>query len=167
MLTRAAPLELGRGVTVLVPEIHDHVVVLIVNAFKDKVRTASAGGLADLERIVRHQDFRTDVLAERVVRSRIATMSWIVASWLESQRSSRKWGAVRMAIEGRSTVRRTYSKAFWHLVTRHPSTALTLRLLARAAADDRLMQAQALLSALAWEMEMHWRSTRVFAPRSS
>lgn len=157
MLSRATPLEIAPTLRVLVPEIHDHAVVLAVNAFKDKIVAANRGALSDVERIVLHRDFRCHVFVDRVVHSRIATLAWIVAAWMESERQNNEWGAIRVAIEARAPVRRRYGNLFRRLITRSPSTAMSLRLLARAVADRPLMQAEAIVCACAWEAEMWLR----------
>jgi hypothetical protein len=158
MVSRAIETELAPGLRVLVPEIHDHAVLLTVNAFKDKIVTAGAGGLSDLERIAAQTGFRVDTFASRVLSSRIATLTWIVASWLESARGSARWGGIRAAIEARFRPRRAYAALFRHLMEDAAQSPMALRLLARIAADSPFMRAEALLYAASWESEMWLRA---------
>lgn len=157
MLGRSVSTELAPGCRVSVPELHDHAVLLTVNVFKDKIVAAQPWALADLERVVAHADFRLDRFVERVRESRIATIAWIVAAWMESARRSEAWGRVRAALESRGPVRRVYAG----LITRRLSGAarapMSLRLLARVGADSRRMQLDALLRAAACVVELAMR----------
>jgi hypothetical protein len=158
MLARAEPRELAPGLCVAVPEIHDHAVLLVVNVFKDKIVTATSWGLGDLERVVRHPEFRRDVFVDRVRGARITTMTWVVAAWMESAREDLAWGEVREALEGRGGVRWRYAglvrRGLKGAVGRAP---LSLRLLARVASDSPRMQVEALARAAACVVELPLR----------
>jgi putative nucleotidyltransferase-like protein len=158
MLDRSERLEIAPGLRVSVPEIHDHAVLLTINAFKDKIVTAAPWAIADLERIVVQPCFRRDLFIERVSQSRITTIAWIIAAWLESVRGSSAWGAIRLAIESGGNVRRTYAKLFQRQLATVGPAPMLLRLLARAGADSSLMQIGALAGALAWTVEMRLRA---------
>jgi hypothetical protein len=157
MVLRASELEVVPGLRVLVPEIHDHAVLLTVNAFKDKIVTAGAGALSDLERIAVQPSFQVGVFIGRVVSSRVATLAWIVASWLESTRGSAAWSKIRIAIETRVRPRRAYAALFRNLMKDAARAPMALRILARISADAPLMRAEALLGAVALESEMWLR----------
>jgi Uncharacterised nucleotidyltransferase len=157
MLSRGRPLTIAPGLRVIAPETHDHAVLLIVNAFKDKIISANAGALADLERIVRLPDFYCDVLVDRLVQAHVATIAWIVASWMESARNDHVWGAIRLAIETCTSVRHHYAHVFRRLIREGCGAPMSLRLLARVAADSWFMRAEALARAAAWEAEMWLR----------
>jgi hypothetical protein len=157
MMARATLREIAPGLRVRVPELHDHCVLLVVNAFKDKLSTARQGALADLERIVCQPDFRQEVLVERLVEARVATLAWVVASWMETQRGSARWGALRAALETRTRTRRRYARLFANWAIEH-SGSMRLRLLARAAADGRSMRVHALGRAAAWQVETWLRA---------
>jgi hypothetical protein len=160
MLSRATLVEIAPSLRVLVPEIHDHAVALTVNAFKDKIATANAHALSDLERIVRKPYFQRDRFVELAIMTKAATMTWLVASWLESRRGSEEWGMIRTSLEARARLRRSYGALFRRLLAAGESAGdsrLSLRLLARCGSDDRLMQAYAIAAAGVWEAEMSLR----------
>jgi hypothetical protein len=162
MLSRAVTTDLT-GLRMLVPEVHDHAVLLVVNVFKDKLDAAAPHAVADVERIIEHPSFDRATFLERVVESRIATITWLVAGWMES-RGSGRWGEIRTLLEKRP-VRRLYGRLFRSLLPSAGLKPMALRLLARVGSDDRLMQGQALLGAFAWDLEMRLRS-RFPAPRA-
>ncbi|MDP8998568.1 MAG: nucleotidyltransferase family protein [Myxococcota bacterium] len=160
MLDRSERCEIEPGVMVSIPEVHDHAVVLTVNAFKDKIVTATPWALADLERIVMHPTFRCDDFVDRVCQSRITTLTWIVAEWMASSRGIGAWGVVRAAVEARGHVRWGYAKLFRRLMVDEDSAQMPLRLLARVAADSGGMQLEAIVRAAAWTGEMWLREGR-------
>ncbi len=164
MLQRAGELHMAEGLRVAVPEIHDHAVLLTVNAFKDKIGTAAAPALEDLDRIVRRRDFRCEAFVDRAVESRTATIAWLVGSWMES-RGSPEWSRLRGQLELRAPIRRAYGRLFQSLTELGHEGSLAMRLLARAGADAPLMRLQALASAAAWEGEMWMRSRASRTPK--
>jgi hypothetical protein len=162
MLSRAVATDLA-GLRLPVPEVHDHAVLLVVNVFKDKLGAAASHAIADVERIVEHPSFDRATFLERVIESRIATITWLVAGWMESQRGSSRWGGIRALLEQRRSIRRLYGRLFHSLLPGASVKAMALRLLARVGADNPMMQGKALLGAFAWELEMALRS-RLPAP---
>jgi hypothetical protein len=162
MLSRAVVTDLA-GLRLPVPELHDHAVLLVVNVFKDKLDTAPAHAIEDVERVVLHPSFDRATFLERVLESRIATITWLVAGWMES-RGSGRWGEIRALLERRAAIRRLYGRLFRALLPRAGLEPMALRLLARVGADDRLMQGQALVGAFACDLELRLRS-RLPAPR--
>jgi hypothetical protein len=158
LLDRAVWRELAPGLRVAAPEIHDHAVVLVVNVFKDKIVTATSWGLADLERVVRRPEFQRDVFVDRVRASRITTMTWIVAAWMESARGDGAWAEIRRALEAGGGVRRLYARLVGlGLKGAVGHTSLSLKLLARVAADSPRMRVHALSRAAACVVELPWR----------
>jgi hypothetical protein len=157
MLGRSERCEITPRLHICIPEIHDHAVLLTVNAFKDKIVTATPWAIADLERIVVHRAFRSETFLRRIAQSHTSTLTWIVATWMEAVRGSRPWGAIRAAIEARGQVRRGYAKLFQRQMACAASTSMSLRLLARAGSDAPLMRVAALVTALAWSAEMRLR----------
>jgi hypothetical protein len=157
MLDRSERRELAPGLRVFIPELHDHAVLLAVNAFKDKIVTASPWAIADLERIVLQPGFRPDLFIERTSQSRIVTIAWIVAAWMESDRGSAAWGAIRASIESSHNVRRFYARLFQRQLATAHRAPMFLRLLARAGADAPLMQVGALTRALLCSAEIWLR----------
>jgi hypothetical protein len=160
MLERSERQEIVPGLRVSVPELHDHAVLLTVNAFKDKMLTAPSWAIVDLERIVLQPRFRRDLLLERVGQSQMTTMAWIVAKWMESVRKSDGWRAIRIALETMPGLRPTYAKLFQRQLAVADRAPLSIRLLARAGADSRHMQLEALARAAAWSAEMCLRRVR-------
>jgi Uncharacterised nucleotidyltransferase len=160
MLARAERREIAPGLRVLVPEVHDHAVLLTVNAFKDKIATAPPWALVDLERIVVHPDFRREEFVSRVRGARVTTIAWIVAGWLESVRGDPAWGAIRALLESRAALRRGYARLLERRLAEGHPDSLSVRLLTRAGADTRRMQIEAVLRAAAWSVEMAVRGAR-------
>jgi hypothetical protein len=152
MQRRASPFVFAPGLSLLAPEIHDHAVVLVVNVFKDKMTAAFPRAVADVERIALKPSFSVETFVERALESRVTTIAWLVAGWLES-RGSAPWGAVRALLERRARVRRPYAHLFRRLLPRADRNPLALRILARVGGDTPMMQARALATALAWELE--------------
>jgi Uncharacterised nucleotidyltransferase len=158
MIARARRTELAPGLSVLTPEIHDHAVLLTINAFKDKVITAPAWALADLARIVVHPCFCQSDFVKRIGDSGIVTIAWIVARWFETVRGDRAWGDIRRAIESGTSVRRLYARVFRRYMRAADESPLALRLLARAGADRPWMRLRGLATALACSAEMRLRA---------
>jgi Uncharacterised nucleotidyltransferase len=167
MLERSARIELAPGCLVSIPELHDHAVLLAVNAFKDKLVGAQPWAISDLERVVTHGDFRLDRFVERVVQARIATIAWIVAAWMESVRQSVAWGAIRATLESRGHLRRAYASLVQHRLSDAGQSSVSLRLLARVGSDSRRMQVEALAGAAAYVLEMALEMATSARARSS
>jgi hypothetical protein len=165
MLGRSRRRAMAPNLWISVPEIHDHAIVLTVNAFKDKIVTAPRWAIDDLERIVLQPEFDSRIFADRVFEARIATIAWIVAGWMESARVSDAWGAIRRLIEARGRLRRVYARWFIRGLASTEGASLSFRLLARAGADSPLMQAGALACAAAWSAEMWLRGDPRMRPR--
>jgi hypothetical protein len=151
MLQRAAPCEIAPGLEVPVPEIHDHALLLVVNAFKDKMVVAAPWAIEDLARVIEAPTFDGTRFIDLVVTSRVATMVWIVSRWMETVRQNSAWGRMRRGIEARVRPRRSYAEIMMRQLTADGSSALSLRVMARLVADSRTMRARALLAAgAAW-----------------
>ena len=82
MLARASLHDDAFGFPCLEPELHDHALLLAVNAFKDKLVDAMPYAVRDLDRIVRVPDFSPTRFAALAREGRVTTLVWIVASWL-------------------------------------------------------------------------------------
>jgi hypothetical protein len=164
MLSRATRRELAPGLLTLVPEVHDHSVLLVVNAFKDKIATASLHALRDLERIARSPEFRAQTFVDRAVASRVGTIAWLVSWWMESAHGSEAWGGIRAMLEADPThraLRRGYARVFRNLLLRTaPRDPLALRVLARMGADAVPMRVAALAAMVAWTLELWIREGR-------
>jgi hypothetical protein len=130
-------------------EIHDHALLLILNAFKDKVVEANAGAIQDLERIAALSGFDPSRLAALAARTGVATIAFIVGDWLVRTRGAAAWRPVLAAL-GRPP-RATYARLFEQLMNQ-PDT-LRFRLLARAGSDRAVNQALATSTMVAWVIE--------------
>jgi hypothetical protein len=121
------------------PEIHDHALILVLNAFKDGLRPMP-WAREDLVRIVRHERFEGQRLIARARRGRVVSALWIVANWLAEDHGVPEWGTIRESIGPSApskrvrTVYREVQKLGW------PSKA---GLLASACSNDTLRGALA------------------------
>jgi hypothetical protein len=157
MLARSERTEILAGQWISLPELHDHAVLLMVNAFKDKLVTAPAWAIGDLERIVLQPRFQRDVFVDRVGQSQVITIAWIVAKWMKSVHKSDGWRAIGTALESQPGMRWTYARLFQRQLPLADRGPMSLRLLARIGADSRRMQLEALARAVAWSAEMWLR----------
>jgi hypothetical protein len=140
-LRRTEPLRMPH----LQPEIHDHALLLCVNAFKDKLVDAPAGAVRDLELLPGQPGFSPDRLAALARDSGAASITWIVASWLAEARDCAAWNDVRERLGGRAP-RRLYALLFDRARRASPAMRPILRVLTRAGADRRAQQVRALLA---------------------
>jgi Uncharacterised nucleotidyltransferase len=142
MLRRATPSPRGH----LVPEIHDHALLLAVNAFKDKMVKAAPWAMEDLARIVRMPSFQDEELTTRARAAGVVGLTWFVADWLARERADARWRALRDHLGARPP-RPLYQRALSAAIGRDPE-GLPARVLARVAADDPRHAAAALLAAV-------------------
>jgi hypothetical protein len=142
MMTRARERTLSGELHIREPELHDHAVLLVVNAFKDKMTGCMPWALDDLELIATRIDVRT--FLERVRAARVRTVTWIVADWMATQRASEPWRVLRDRVGARPP-RPIYARALRKLFTRRPSSMLTPAL-ARIGSDSTLQRGWALLA---------------------
>ena len=131
------------------PELHDHVLLLCVNVFKDKLGAASAHAIADLERVAALPELDPLALADLARRSRASTLLWMVADWLARDRGSAPWARVRAEVRASRPV---YARVAGHVMRAAPGS-LAARILARAAADSAWRRAVALATMAACELE--------------
>ena len=78
----------------LEPELHDHALILALNAFKGGLGH-TPWSLEDLRRIVRLEGFEPSVLVERAREGRVLSALWIVADWLSEREGAIEWRMVR------------------------------------------------------------------------
>lgn len=146
MLGRARIDEALFGFPALVPETNDHAIVLAVNLFKDKLHVAMPWSVSDLVRLAATPAFDPEAVAERAREARCAAIMWIVADWLAGESEGLR--RVRAAF-GPRPPRPAYARLY-RTATKLAPKALATRLLARAGADDPLLQARALGTSLAY-----------------
>jgi hypothetical protein len=143
MLERSKERVLPGDLRVREPELYDHALVMIVNAFKDKMVECPPWSLDDLERLGERVD--TDRIVEVVTEARIRALAWIAADWMARQRASRCWREVRDRL-GPQPPRRLYTWALARSLA-HPHPPLSSRVLARVASDSAWRRAWALAAA--------------------
>jgi hypothetical protein len=147
----------------LQPEVHDHALLLMVNAFKDKLAWASNGGFHDLARLAVRPGFSFDALAGRVREGGVAAIGRLVADWMVRERREPRWGALVTRLGERSAWP-LYERGFHALLRRDRPPSFALRLLARAGSDTFAMRARSLARATAWSLEQGARSLRAQSP---
>ena len=133
MLTRSEEQVLPGGPRVRVPELHDHAVVLVVNAFKDKMVDCPTWSIDDLETLAGRADMTS--LLGSVQRARVQTITWLVADWMARERRSEVWREVGRRI-GAHAPRPAYAWAVRKLQQRGNTSAM-LRGLTRMGSDSR------------------------------
>jgi hypothetical protein len=136
---RSQPFDLPH----LEPEIHDHAVLLCVNAFKDKLTDTPRGAMRDLELIPHEAGFSSARLAELATESGVASIVWIVASWFVEARHCDAWRPIREQL-GPLPPRPLYTFVFEWGVRSSPRRRHLLRVLARAGSDRAMFQLWAL-----------------------
>jgi hypothetical protein len=145
MIGRAARTTAGFGFAHLEPEIHDHALLLCVNAFKDKIRDAVPAALGDLVRIAALPSFEPPRLVELAGRGRVRALVWIVADWAAREGPSAPWGEVRDRL-GRTPPRPLYVRAYQALMAARPrGSRVVFPIVARVGSDDPALRARALL----------------------
>jgi hypothetical protein len=88
------------GFSHLQPELTDHALILVLNAFKDGLHP-TPWSLEDLRRIARHELFDVDLLIARAREGRVVSALWVVADWLVEMHGAAEWRAVRDGIGSR------------------------------------------------------------------
>jgi hypothetical protein len=129
------------GVDHLEPEVHDHALLLCVNAFKDKLVLAAPWVREDLHRIAATPDFDVRELLARVAEAELGTLVWIVADWLSADSRATAWADVRNSLGGRR--RRRYAAMYTQLVRSAPES-VAMGLIARAASDSLALRVKAI-----------------------
>lgn len=150
MLERASWSE-AMGFRARVPEFTDHAVLLIVNAFKDKIIGAFAWAVRDLEHIPGRAQFDAASLTRRLRHAGATTIGQFVASWLVHDRGATQWQPIVERLD--PPLRPLYARALRGAIERAPSGML-VRVLGRAGADSRLMRLRALAHMAAWQTEV-------------
>jgi hypothetical protein len=138
----------------LEPDPIDHALVLVVNAFKDKLVALAPWSLEDLRRIVRRDDVAPHAVAARAREAGVETIAWIVSDWMarEGGDVGAAWRAVRDAVGPRPR-RARYAAVFRWLLQHGRHDSLAMRLWARAGADRWWMRGRALWVAARWTLD--------------
>src|SRR5678815_1267939 len=101
-----------------VPDFTDHVVLQIVNVFKDKIVLAGDGAVGDLDRAAGCPEFEPSAIAQRLDACDVATIGWLVCGHV----SSARWSEVRDVL---SPVHRSLFARAFEQATSHPNALST------------------------------------------
>jgi hypothetical protein len=147
------------------PDVTDHAILLVVNAFKDKLLDCPPWSVDDLAAIVDHVDFDRALFLERVREARSETLTWIVADWLARERGCQSWRGIREAL-GSAPLRPRYANAFQSVALRAPQS-MAARLLARVGSDAPASRLWALAATVIGTAVASLRRRAQRAPRST
>jgi hypothetical protein len=132
MMSRSRERQLPEGPVVREPELHDHAVLLVVNAFKDKLGPlCPPWAIEDLATIGSRVHVPTFIA--RIGAAKLHTVAWVVAEWMATRRGSLAWSAIRDALG--APPRRRYARAVLDGMGANPG-GLALRLRARIGSDS-------------------------------
>jgi hypothetical protein len=163
MIARARRTEGALGFAHLEPEIHDHAMVLAVNAFKDKLALVPEYAMRDVELVVEQPGFDAGLLAERARSTGSVTLLWIVADYMYRNAHREPWHAVALALG--APRRRAFARLLRWLGEREPpgrtvptsgvlrKGSMALRVLSRLAADDVGDRGAAIARMAWWTLE--------------
>jgi len=148
MLARAEQSTL-LGFPHLVPELHDHALLLFVNVFKDKLPLAREGPMEDVRRIVAQKSFRADILATRARETHSETLAWLVADYMHWEEGLRALPKPKRVL---------YTDLIQHLEKAETSPrgtpgSFALRLMSRTANDRASARIHALFWMAIWAAE--------------
>jgi len=91
------------------PALHDHALILCINAFKDLL-SPPAWSIEDLDRITRLPAFSVDALCDLARRGRVVTAVAIVMAWMQELRGNATCGTVCEALGG--PARPTFARGY-------------------------------------------------------
>jgi hypothetical protein len=154
--SRARARVLPGGLSFREPDVVDHAIVLVVNAFKDKLVDCPSWSVRDLVAIAEHPEFDRPSFLGRVREARAQTLTWIVADWLAHGHRSAVWRDIRDAL-GPAPLRPAYARAFQRAAFGAPHSTRA-RVLARIASDDPASRFWALTAAVAGTAVAHFRA---------
>lgn len=125
-----------RGVfkfSALVPDAHDHALLLVLNAYKDHMASAMAWAIRDLERVIRAPWLSRELLLARAADAGTSTMLFVVADWMAREMCDAQWADLRRAM-GRPP-RPLFIAMHQRLEAAGPRGAFALRVLSRFGSD--------------------------------
>lgn len=150
MLSRAKRSTL-LGFDHLLPDVHDHALLLAVNVFKDKLKLAQPAPMQDAMRVVRDPNFDPRLFAHRAKEAHAHTLAWIVAEYIH-----REHGEWRSVLDALGPPRRArYASWMSELERRQDKSpgSLSLRVLSRAVNDQPSARIHALFRMSEWGLE--------------
>jgi hypothetical protein len=101
-------------------ELHDHALLVALDAFKDKLGS-KPWSREDLTRLARVTGFSASALVERAAEAKLSTMLAIVADWVVEAGPSPAWSAVR-DYAAQSHARPRYAQRYRSLLEKEEST---------------------------------------------
>lgn len=155
MLQRARPSDL-LGFPHLVPELHDHALLLCVNVFKDKLALALPAPMEDARRVARHPSFDARAFARRAQETGSATLAWVVADYLAEVEGDQGWLCVRDALGAPPrprVARRLAALERSERGTPGSPGAFELRVRSRLASDTRRVRGEGATRMALWTVE--------------
>lgn len=160
MLRRAVRATSPLGFPHWQPELHDHALLLAVNAFKDHLVRASTWSLRDLELVAELPAFDPLVLAARAREAGATTIVHVVARCVGERAANASWERVA---EATPPARPAYAREMLRWVHEGRRASIGRRLRIRAASDARSDAFAAAAVAILWEAEHRAREamTRV------
>jgi hypothetical protein len=165
MIARAQRDSGGVSAEHLVPELHDHALLLCVNAFKDKLADALPAAIEDLARLGADRAFMPPRLAELARESHASTLTALTVEWLLvngglSRASKNAWTEVLEDLSRSGAPRPLYARAHRALVSRRDATGGAPRWLrpiavptSRLAPDDARLRMRAIAALAAYAVE--------------
>jgi hypothetical protein len=132
------------------PELHDHALILAVNAFKDHLVDARSWSLLDLEKIVRVPGFDRDLFARRARAHHASTLVHVVARFL-ARRSNTDWEEIARLVP---PARPAFAAEMLRWAEGAPRADAARRLRIRGASDVRARAAAAMGLAVLCQAEM-------------
>lgn len=162
MLRRAVRATSPLGFPHWQPELHDHALLLAVNAFKDHLVHASTWSLRDLELVAELPAFDPVVFAARAGEARATTLVHVVARCMGERMSERtgeranaSWMRVADAVP---PARPAYAEEMLRWLRARRPSSIGRRLRIRAASDARPDALAAATLAIFWEAEHRARA---------
>ncbi len=138
-------------------ELHDHVLLLVVNVFKDHLNRASSWSFDDLVRIVRLPEFDPELLGARAREAGLTTVTHLVAMYLATFRDDGVWREIAARI---APARRHYADLVWEHVQKDVQESIVERALVRASADSPARAVVAVGLGALREVELRVRARR-------
>lgn len=137
LLSRATRATQPLGFSHLRIDLHDHALVVAIDAFKDKLGSKPSSR-EDLRRLAKLPGFDPKRLVAVAREAKLETLVAIVAAWVQEDEPSPPWEAVLVELSG-DRLGSLYARAFrrWSGKREARLYRLPLALLARAASDSQ------------------------------
>jgi hypothetical protein len=158
MLDRAERTSEGLGFSHLRPELHDHLLLLCVNLFKDRLSEVPGWKLRDLELLARVAGFESRTLAALAEKGGCTTIVHVVARYMTEAAGDERWAEIADRIR---PARPAYAERMLSVARGALRRPLFVRRLdARAGSDSRARSLAALGAAVIREVELRAANLR-------